>query len=84
MTGLGLASVATTTVAAGQLMSALVSPLPLLIVAGMAVLIWVPIAVLLLTPVWSRCPKRNARAGAMIDRVLAAFPRARNGGDEGT
>jgi hypothetical protein len=68
---------ATAAVAGGQLVSTLVSPLPLLILAGLVLTIWLPIAALLLTPIWSSCPKRNARARAMVDRVLTALPGSR-------
>jgi hypothetical protein len=78
VTGMGTAAVATTAVAAGQLLSVLASPLPLLLITTVVVLVWLPIAILLLTPMWSSCPERNARAQAMLDRVLAAIPGSRS------
>lgn len=77
MTGAGAAVAMTATITAAQVVSALLSPLPLMILGGLAVLIWLPVAVLLLTPVWSRNPDRNAHAAAMLDRVLAAIPGSR-------
>ena len=78
MTGLGAATAAAATLTGAQVLTALVSPLPLLILGGIVVAVWVPIAVLLLTPVWSTCPDRNQRATAMVDRVLAAIPGSRH------
>ena len=75
MTGLGAAATATAVTA--QVVSALVSPLPLLVLGGLAALVWLPVAALLLTPLWSTCPQRNARAAAMLDRVVAAIPGSR-------
>lgn len=77
MTGLGAATATAATLTGAQVLAALVSPLPLLVLGGIVVAVWVPIAVLLLTPVWSSCPDRNQRATAMVDRVLAAIPGSR-------
>ena len=78
MTGLGAAAATAATLTGAQVLTALVSPLPLLVLGGLVVAVWVPIAVLLLTPVWSTCPDRNERATAMVDRVLAAIPGSRH------
>ena len=71
--------VATTTAGvlggAGGVVASLVSPVPLLVLGGLAVLVWLPVAVLLLTPVLSRDEARCARATAVLDRLLAAVPR---------
>jgi hypothetical protein len=77
VTGVGAAAATAATLTGAQILAALTSPLPLLILGGIAVVVWLPIAVLLLTPVWSTCPDRNARATAMLDRVLAAIPGSR-------
>jgi hypothetical protein len=46
--------------------------------AVIMVAVWMPVAVLLLTPLWSTCPERNARAAAMLDRIVAAIPGSRD------
>lgn len=53
---------------------ALGSPLPVLVVGTILVLVWLPLAVLLLTPVVSRDAGRCARAEAMVAQLLAALP----------
>ena len=78
MTGPGAAAATAVTLTGAQILTALTSPLPLLILGGIVVAVWLPIAVLLLTPVWSTCPDRNHRAQAMLDRVLAAIPGSRH------
>jgi hypothetical protein len=53
--GFGTAGAAMVTVTGAQVLSALVSPLPLLVFSGVVALVWMPVAVLLLTPLWSTC-----------------------------
>ncbi len=77
MTGLGAAAATAGAVTGAQVLSAMLSPLPLAILGAVVVLVWLPVAVLLLTPLWSACPTRNDRALAMVDRVLAAIPGSR-------
>lgn len=77
MTGLGAAAAATGTLGTVEVVTTLVSPLPLLVLGALVAPLVLTVVVLLLTPVWSRCPERNARAAAMLDRVLAAIPGAR-------
>lgn len=78
MTAGGAAAVTAGVVsAAGSAAALLVSPIPLLVVAALALAVWAPIAVLLLTPVWSSDPAKCARAQEMLDRVLAAIPGSR-------
>lgn len=78
MTALRAAGATAATVTGAQLVSGLLSPLPLLILGVLALMVWLPIAALLTTPLWSTCPKRNARAAAMLDRVIAAIPGSRD------
>jgi hypothetical protein len=51
-------------------------PASVLVFGGFAVLVWLPVAVLLLTPVFSRDAGRCDRAEAMVDRLLAVLPRS--------
>jgi hypothetical protein len=78
MTAGGAAAVTAGVVSgAGSAAALLVSPVPLLVLGSLALMVWAPIAVLLLTPVWSSEPARCARAQEMLDRVLAAIPGSR-------
>jgi hypothetical protein len=77
VTPLGGAAAATGALGVVEVVTALVSPLPLLVLGGLVAPIVLAVAVLLLMPVWSRDAARNERAVAMLDRVLAAIPGSR-------
>jgi hypothetical protein len=62
---------------AGGLAALLDSPWPLLVLAGLAVLVVLPLAVVLLTPVLSRDEARCTRALAVLDRLVAVVPGSR-------
>jgi hypothetical protein len=78
MTAGGAAAVTAGVVSgAGSAAALLASPVPLLVLGALALAVWAPIAVLLLTPVWSSDPEKCTRAQDMLDHVLAAIPGSR-------
>lgn len=77
MTGPGTVAVATGTMALAQVVTALVSPVPLLVLGGLVAPLVLAVVVLMLTPVLSTDKDRCERAQAVLDRVLAAIPGSR-------
>lgn len=62
---------------AGGVVAVLVSPLPVLVLGGLAFLVWLPAAVVVLVAALSRDPLRSARASAVLDRLLTVIPGSR-------
>src|SRR5689334_5334131 len=62
---------------AGGLAAVLTSPLPVIVLGIIVLVVLMPLAAIVLTPVISENPDRCARATAVLDRLLATLPGSR-------